>query len=74
MDWEMLMELLPVVGSLIGTLVGILTGTKLTNYRLKQLENRVQAHNNLIERTYRLEGQVTECIHDIRDLRSYHRP
>ena len=74
MDWNTFMELLPVAGSLVGTLVGILTGTKLTNYRLKQLENRVQAHNNLVERTYKLEGQITECIHDIRDLRSYHRP
>ncbi len=74
MDWDIMIELLPALGSMAGTLIGILTGTKLTNYRLKQLEERVQAHNNLIERTYVLEGQVTECRHDIRDLRSYHRP
>ena len=74
MDWDIMIELLPALGSLVGTLVGILTGTKLTNYRLKQLEARVQAHNNLIERTYKLEGQITECQHDIKDLRSYHRP
>ena len=74
MDWNMITGLLSVMGSLVGTLAGILTGTKLTNYRLKQLESRVQAHNNLIERTYKLEGQVTECLHDIRDLKAYHKP
>ncbi len=74
MEWDVILELLPAVGSLAGTLIGILTGTKLTNYRLKQLEDRVQAHNNLVERTYKLEGQVKECVHDIRDLRSFHRP
>lgn len=74
MDWNLITGLLSVLGSLVGTLAGILTGTKLTNYRLKQLESRVQAHNNLIERTYKLEGQVTECLHDIRDLKAYHKP
>ena len=74
MDWNMITGLLSVMGSLVGTLAGILTGTKLTNYRLKQLESRVQAHNNMIERTYKLEGQVTECLHDIRDLKAYHKP
>ena len=74
MDWDTMIALLPAIGSLLGTMAGILTGTKLTNYRLKQLEARVQAHNNLIERTYRLEGQMNECVHDIRDLKAYHKP
>ena len=46
-----------IVVALIG-LVGILTSSKLTNYRLEQLEKRVQAHNNLIERTYKLEERT----------------
>ena len=61
--------LIGLVGSAVGSLVGILTSSKLTNYRLEQLEKRVQAHNNLIERTYKLEGQMTEVQHDIRDLK-----
>ncbi len=73
-DWNVMTGLLSALGSLIGTLVGILTSAKLTNYRLKQLETRVQAHNGLVERTYKLEGQMTECVHDIRDLKAYHRP
>ena len=74
MNLDLITALVPLLGSLIGTFGGILTGTKLTNYRLKQLEQRVQAHNGLVERTYKLEGQMNECVHDIRDLKEYHRP
>ena len=74
LDWNLITGLLSVLGSLLGTLGGILAGTKLINYRLKQLEDRVQAHNGLIERTYKLEGQMQECVHDIRDLKAYHKP
>ena len=38
-------------------------------YRIEQLENKVNKHNNLIERTYVLEGAVTELQHDVRDLK-----
>ena len=37
---------------------------------IKTLSNRVEAHNNVIERTYRLEGQMVEAQHDIRDLKA----
>ena len=50
--------LIGLAGSAIGSLVGILTSSKLTSYRLEQLEKRVQAHNNLIERTYKLEERT----------------
>ena len=51
-------------------MTGILTANKLVNYRLKKLEEKVQAHNNLVERTYKLEGSVLECQHDIRDIKT----
>lgn len=41
--------------SLLGTLGGILATSKLTNYRIEQLEKKVDKHNNIIERTYKLE-------------------
>ncbi len=74
MNLDLLTALIPLLGSLLGTFTGILTGSKLTNYRLKQLEQRVQAHNCLVERTYKLEGQMSECVHEIRDLKEYHKP
>ena len=62
------------LGTLLGSLAGVVTSSKLVNYRLEQLERKVQAHNNLIERTYKLEGAMTECQHDIRDLKAHHPP
>lgn len=46
----------------------------LMEYQLKELTVRVEKHNNLIERTYLLEGQMRECQHDIKDLKAYHKP
>ena len=47
--------LIGAVGSGLGTVVGIFINTKLINYRLEKLEEKVNKHNNLIERTYELE-------------------
>ena len=58
------------VGTLAGTFGGILVSNRLTTYRLEQLEAKVAAHNSVIERTYKLEGQMTEVQHDIRDLKA----
>ena len=51
-----------------GAFGGILISAKLTQYRLEQLEKKVQAHNNLIERTYRLEERFNLVSHRIGDL------
>ena len=45
-------------GSAAGSLCGVLVSSKLTQYRLEQLEKKVQAHNSLIDRTYRLEERT----------------
>ena len=47
--------LISLLGTLGGTFGGILTTSKLTNYRIEQLEKKVDKHNNVIERTYKLE-------------------
>ena len=60
---------MPLVGTLAGTFGGILVSNRLTNYRIEQLEKKVAEHNSVVERTYRLEGQMTEVQHDIRDLK-----
>lgn len=39
----------------MGSLCGILTANKLTNYRIEQLEKKVEKHNQVIERVYKLE-------------------
>lgn len=47
MDIEIIVSFL---GSALGCIAGILTSQKLTNYRLEQLEAKVNKHNNLVER------------------------
>lgn len=48
--------------SLIGTLVGAYLANRksaaLLDYRLEQLEKKVDKHNSVIERTYRLEERA----------------
>ena len=56
-------------GSVVGSLIGVLASQKLTQYRLQKLEEKVDKHNNVIERTYKLEGRVTELEHDIQDIK-----
>ena len=73
-ETEIIVALLGCVGTLAGSFLGVVAASKMTNYRLEQLEERVNKHNNLIERTYKLEGQMAECQHDIKDLKAYHKP
>ena len=57
------------IGTLAGTFGGIIVSNRLTNYRLEQLEQKVEKHNSVMERTFKLEGRMTEAEHDIRDLK-----
>ena len=74
MTSEVIVALLGLAGTLAGSFLGVVAASKLTQYRLRQLEEKVGKHNNLIERTYILEGQITELQHDVKELKSYHRP
>lgn len=71
MSDTVVVALLSLAGTLIGSGLGVVASSRLTSYRLEQLEKRVQAHNNLIERTYKLEGEMQACQHDIRDLKAH---
>ena len=74
MDNGIIIAFLSLAGTLFGTFGGIVTANRLTNYRIEQLEKKVSRHNSIIERTYILEGQMTEAQHDIRDLKSAVKP
>lgn len=53
-----IVSLIGLAGSAIGSILGVLASARLTSYRLEQLEKRVQAHNNLIERMYQVEERT----------------
>lgn len=75
MSAEVITAALSLVGTLAGTLGGIALSNNLTNYRIEQLEKKVEKHNNLITRTYKLEQdfavmdeRVRVANHRIEDL------
>lgn len=74
MNETVIVAVIGCLGSVLGSLLGIVATSKLTQYRLGQLEEKVNKHNSIVERTYTLEGRVTELEHDVRDLKSYHKP
>ena len=55
---EITVSLIAFAGTLVGSLGGILAANKLSSYRIEQLEKKVEKHNNLITRTFRLEQAV----------------
>lgn len=80
MNETVIVGLLSLVGTLVGSLAGILTANKLTNYRIEQLEKKVEKHNNVIERVYSLEKheavmeeEIKVANHRIDDLEGYHK-
>ena len=64
MTSEVLTAIFSLAGTLIGSLGGILAAGRLTAYRLQQLEEKVNKHNNLIERVYAIEQH--DAIIDVR--------
>lgn len=55
--------------SLCGVYMANRKNSALIAYRLQELEKKVDKHNQVIERTFVLEGQVKEIQHDITDLK-----
>lgn len=74
MSSEVIVALLGLLGTLAGSFFGVVAASKLTQYRLQQLEEKVSKHNSIVERTYILEGKMEEFQHDIEDLKAYHKP
>nr|DAG65823.1 MAG TPA: hypothetical protein [Caudoviricetes sp.] len=70
MNSTVIVSLVSLTGTLIGTFGGIMAANRLTTYRLSQLEKKVEKHNSVMERTYKLEGRMTEAEHDIRDIKN----
>ena len=80
MNWDIFTSLTGVVGSFMGTLAGIMINSKLMNYRIEQLEKKVDKHNKVIDRVYCLEKQTAVFDEDLKvvnhrisDLEDYHK-
>ncbi len=80
MDTEIIVAAIAAAGGLLGSLFGVIASSRLTGYRIGQLEKKVDKHNNLVERTYLLEQAVginKEKIkvvnHRVSDLEEFHK-
>lgn len=75
MDMNTIISLISAIASPLAAIVGIVASSKLTAYRLEQLEEKVNKHNNLIERVFKLEEhnsvqdeKISVANHRIDDL------
>ena len=75
MNNDIWVAIIAFAGTAIGTAGGIIASSKLTNFRLQQLEKKVDKHNSLIERMYLVEGKIEKIDekfkvtnHRIKDL------
>lgn len=68
MDSEIVVGLLSLAGTLLGSLAGVLASSKLTSYRLTQLEQKVDRHNRFGERIPVIEEKLKVANHRLDDL------
>lgn len=75
MSDTVIVALFSFAGTVLGSIFGILAANKLTNYRIAQLEKKVEAHNKVIDRVYKLEKhdavvdeEIAVANHRITDL------
>lgn len=76
---EMSAEIIVAILAFCGTLIGAFSANKLVIYRIDQLENKVNKHNQLIERMYEAEKnikvhdeKISVANHRIDDLEAQH--
>jgi len=50
-----MVAVLSLCGTLFGSIAGIITANRLTNYRIEELERKVEKHNTVVERVAILE-------------------
>lgn len=80
MTETIIVAIISFLGTLGGSLAGILTANKLTNYRIEQLEAKVEQHNKVIERVYKIEKheavvdeEIKVANNRIKDLEAFHK-
>ncbi len=80
MSESIIVAVLALIGTLAGAYLANRKSSALIAYRLEELEKKVQAHNNLVERTYHLEERtevqeekIKVINHRLGDLEEYHK-
>ena len=68
MSTEVVVALLSLVGTALGTGGGLIASARLTNYKIGQLEKKVDKHNNFAERIPVLEEKIKGIDRRLDDL------
>lgn len=50
LDSTIIVAFISMLGTVIGSMLGVMKSNDKTLYRIEQLEKKVEAHNNLVER------------------------
>ncbi len=66
MEGEVLVALITFAGSALGTIGGILATNKVMAYRIEQLEKKVDKHNEVVERMYEAEKNISVISEEIK--------
>ena len=69
MNAAMITALISLLGTLIATFGSMITGAKLMNYRIDQLEKKVEKYSGMIERFYQAESHIEELRDDVCDIK-----
>ena len=67
MSGEVVVALITLLGSAIGTIGGIFATNKMPAYRIEQLEKKVDKHNQVVERMYEAEKNISVISEEIKN-------
>ncbi|WP_148409921.1 hypothetical protein [Murimonas intestini] len=68
MEAEIIIAVLSMFGTAFGSVIGVMTANKLSNYRIEQLEKKVEKHNNLCDRMIIVEQSVKSAHHRLDEM------
>ena len=66
---EIIVAAIALLWTAVGSLGGVLAANRLTNYRIEQLEKKVDKHNSVVERITVVEVKLSEQQQDLARLR-----